>query len=238
MITNVDRKGNVSFSSLDGFFRNTTFHAYIIQVENIYKIILTYPYREELKEDLSTLKEKFSTLKGCNAYIVYDDSGEVVTFYNAYDVRWCHNEYFDPQQVKIVMRFEYSSHITEVFNNMEKTTYRDIKLNDGLLQQLLQKFEKGENKMIDLDMLEQKRREEAHILTPKIESIYANKEKRTIVIKWQNGESTKVTCHESDEWDLEKGIMACITKYVLGNNYNAGSILNKYINSVKYSDNK
>lgn len=97
---------------------------------------------------------------------------------------------------------------------------------------------KGENKMIDLDMLEQKRREEVHILTPKIESIYANEEKGTIAIKWKTGETTKVTCHESDKWDLEKGIMACITKYALGNNYNAGNILNKYINSVKYTDNK
>lgn len=85
---------------------------------------------------------------------------------------------------------------------------------------------------------ETKRREEAHILTPKIESIYVNKEKRTTVIKWKTGATTKVTCHESDTWDLEKGIMACITKYVLGNNYNAGNILNKYIGSVKYTDSK
>ena len=89
-----------------------------------------------------------------------------------------------------------------------------------------------------IEYLENCRRAEAHILTPKIESIYANKEKRTIAVKWKTGETTKVTCHESDTWDLEKGIMACITKYVLGNNYNAGSILNKYIASVKYSDNK
>lgn len=90
------------------------------------------------------------------------------------------------------------------------------------------------------DMIETiyNRRKEAHILTPKIKSIYANEEKRTIIVKWHTGETTKVTCHESDTWDLEKGIMACITKYVLGNNYNAYTMLDKYIKSVKYSDKK
>ena len=82
------------------------------------------------------------------------------------------------------------------------------------------------------------RRQQAHILTPKIVNIYANKEKRTIIIKWHTGETTKVTCHESDTWDIEKGVMACITKYVLGNNYNAYTVLDKYIKSVKYSDKK
>lgn len=80
---------------------------------------------------------------------------------------------------------------------------------------------------------EKDRRENAHILTPKIEKIYANKEKGTIVIKWQTGETTKVTCHKTDKWDLEKGIMAAITKYVLGNNYNSYTTLEKYIKSVK-----
>ena len=77
------------------------------------------------------------------------------------------------------------------------------------------------------------RRVEAHILTPKIKDIYVNKKKQTIVIKWETNETTKVTCDPKDKWDLEKGIMAAITKYVLGNNYNAYNVLDKYIKSVK-----
>ena len=80
--------------------------------------------------------------------------------------------------------------------------------------------------------IENKRKND-HILTPKIESIYANEKKRTVVIKWKTGEITKVKCHESDTWDLEKGVMACITKYVLGNNVKYHNILEKYIKSVK-----
>lgn len=84
-----------------------------------------------------------------------------------------------------------------------------------------------------MEICDSMRRTEAHILTPKIKDIYVNKEKRTIVIKWETNETTKVTCDPSDKWDLEKGIMAAITKYVLGNNYNAYNVLEKYIKSVK-----
>ncbi len=84
-----------------------------------------------------------------------------------------------------------------------------------------------------ISAVKDRRRSDAHILTPRIESIYANEKKRTTVIKWATGETTKVKCHEDEDWDLEKGVMACITKYVLGNNCNYHNILNKYIKSVK-----
>jgi len=128
----------------------------------------------------------------------------------------------------------------KVYENSYKQDWEEY--NKWYAQEILGKWSKEEKENKGMrslyEMFEEARRVDAGILTPKIESIYANKKKRTIVIKWQTGETTKVTCHDGDTWDLEKGIMACITKYVLGNNYNAGNILNKYINSVKYSDNK
>ena len=78
----------------------------------------------------------------------------------------------------------------------------------------------------------------AHILTPKIKGIYANENNRTLVIKWETGEVTKVTCDEEDTFDLENGLARAIAKYVLGNNYNAGTIFNKYLKSIKLTKNK
>lgn len=73
----------------------------------------------------------------------------------------------------------------------------------------------------------------AHIFTPKIKGIYANENNRTLVIKWETDEVTKVTCDEEDTFDLETGLARAIAKYVLGNNYNAGTIFNKYLKSIK-----
>lgn len=78
----------------------------------------------------------------------------------------------------------------------------------------------------------------AHILTPKIKGIYANENNRTLVIKWETDEVTKVTCDEEDTFDLENGLARAITKYVLGNNYNAGTIFNKYLKSIKLAKKK
>jgi hypothetical protein len=86
------------------------------------------------------------------------------------------------------------------------------------------------------EAFEQEKRREAGILTPKIESIYANKEKGTIVIKWQDNTYTKVTCDPKDTWDIEKGIAMAIAKKSLGNNWNAYTIIDKYIKSVKYTE--
>ena len=78
----------------------------------------------------------------------------------------------------------------------------------------------------------------AHILTPKIKGIYANENNRTLVIKWETDEVTKVTCDEEDTFDLENGLARAIAKYVLGNNYNAGTIFNKYLKSIKLAKKK
>lgn len=78
----------------------------------------------------------------------------------------------------------------------------------------------------------------AHIFTPKIKGIYANETNRTLVIKWETDEVTKVTCDEEDTFDLENGLARAIAKYVLGNNYNAGTIFNKYLKSIKLTKKK
>lgn len=78
----------------------------------------------------------------------------------------------------------------------------------------------------------------AHIFTPKIKGIYANENNRTLVIKWETDEVTKVTCDEEDTFDLENGLARAIAKYVLGNNYNAGTIFNKYLKSIKLTKKK
>ena len=78
----------------------------------------------------------------------------------------------------------------------------------------------------------------AHIFTPKIKGIYANENNRTLVIKWETDEVTKVTCDEEDTFDLENGLARAIAKYVLGNNYNAGTIFNKYLKSIKLAKKK
>ena len=82
------------------------------------------------------------------------------------------------------------------------------------------------------------RRVMSHILTPKIKGIYANENNRTLVIKWETDEVTKVTCDEEDTFDLENGLARAIAKYVLGNNYNAGTIFNKYLKSIKLDKKK
>lgn len=73
----------------------------------------------------------------------------------------------------------------------------------------------------------------AHIFTPKVKGIYANENNRTLVIRWETDEVTKVTCDEEDTFDLETGLARAIAKYVLGNNYNAGTLFNKYLKSIK-----
>lgn len=71
-----------------------------------------------------------------------------------------------------------------------------------------------------------------------IKDIYVNKEKGTIVAKWDNGSTTKVTCMQEDTWDLEKGVAMLIAKYYLGNNYNAGEVFNRYLKKAIISENK
>lgn len=60
-------------------------------------------------------------------------------------------------------------------------------------------------------------RKDSHIFVPLINHIFYNTEKKTICIKWSNGEETKVTCSKDDEFDVDMGIRMAICKYVLGN---------------------
>lgn len=57
----------------------------------------------------------------------------------------------------------------------------------------------------------------SHIFVPTIDRIYYNTKKRTVVIYWSNGESTKVTCAAGETFDVELGIRLAVCKYVLGN---------------------
>lgn len=49
--------------------------------------------------------------------------------------------------------------------------------------------------------------------SPKIDNVYYNTDKKTTVVNWSNGETTKVKCAPEDKFDLENGIMAAIAKY-------------------------
>lgn len=49
--------------------------------------------------------------------------------------------------------------------------------------------------------------------SPKIDNVYYNTDKKTTVVIWSNGETTKVKCAPEDKFDLENGIMAAIAKY-------------------------
>lgn len=72
----------------------------------------------------------------------------------------------------------------------------------------------------------------------KIENIYVNEKKRTIVVKWYSGETTKVTCAPDDTWDLEKGVAMAIAKYYLGNDYHAGELFQRYLKKATISASK
>lgn len=179
---------------------------------------------------------------------------ELDSFDKVVDYNW---KFFDTDErvklVKYALGLDYQddsfsnviySEIRDRINMMEINSQIDYDILGSIIKdgatRVYNNLNNDFEKWREEDMIETiyNRRKEAHILTPKIKSIYANEEKRTIIVKWHTGETTKVTCHESDTWDLEKGIMACITKYVLGNNYNAYTMLDKYIKSVKYSNKK
>jgi len=70
----------------------------------------------------------------------------------------------------------------------------------------------------------------------KIKDVFVNKEKQTIVVKWENGETTKVTCDPADKWDIEKGVAIAIAKFYLGNNFNAGELFKRYLKKAERSE--
>ena len=51
-------------------------------------------------------------------------------------------------------------------------------------------------------------------MIPTIKHIYADVDKGTIVVKWDNGEKTKVKLKDGDAWDLEAGVNAAVVKYI------------------------
>lgn len=57
----------------------------------------------------------------------------------------------------------------------------------------------------------------SHIFVPTIDRIYYNTKKRTVIIYWSTGESTKVTCAAGETFDVELGIRLAVCKYALGN---------------------
>jgi len=124
-----------------------------------------------------------------------------------------------------------------IYNNLNNDYDEYNKWYENYIYGLWEKEEKENYSMESINrVFEDARRRDAGILTPRVENIYANEEKRTIVIKWVDGSTTKVTCDPKDTWDIEKGIAIAVAKKALGNNYNAYSILDKYIKSVKYTE--
>lgn len=69
-----------------------------------------------------------------------------------------------------------------------------------------------------------------------IKDCYVNEEKRTVVIKWSSGQTTKATCHEKDTFDPIVGFAIAFCKFFYGSNKNFHSEALKYIN--KHSEKK
>ena len=69
--------------------------------------------------------------------------------------------------------------------------------------------------------------------------IYANAEKGVIVVKWIDGEITKVTLSKDDTWDLEAGVNAAIIKRLYKSHTNFKNFITNnttYIQSKKKGD--
>lgn len=48
-----------------------------------------------------------------------------------------------------------------------------------------------------------------------IDGVYENRAKRTFIVKWKNGDVTKLTCSKEDRWDTEKALSIAIIKHYL-----------------------
>ena len=66
-----------------------------------------------------------------------------------------------------------------------------------------------------LDMGSGKIQKKSHDYVPEI--VYFNTEKKTTVVKWNDGTETKVTCAPEDEFSPEAGFNACVALKVFGN---------------------
>ena len=64
----------------------------------------------------------------------------------------------------------------------------------------------------------------------KIKRVVFNKEKRTTVVLWFDGQKTIVKQQDGDVWDEEKALAMCYMKRVLGNRGSFNETLKKYCN--------
>lgn len=70
----------------------------------------------------------------------------------------------------------------------------------------------------------------------KIKQVIFNKEKRTTVVLWYDGQKTIIKCQDGDVFDEEKALALCYMKRVLGNRGSFNETLKKWCPSV-YEEN-
>lgn len=70
----------------------------------------------------------------------------------------------------------------------------------------------------------------------KIKQVIFNKEKRTTVVIWFDGQKTIIKQQDGDVWDEEKALALCYMKRVLGNRSSFNETLKKYCNLVKVDE--
>lgn len=68
--------------------------------------------------------------------------------------------------------------------------------------------------------------------TGKIDNIFLNEDKGTVVIKWIDGTRTKVKCQDGETFDAEKGIALCFMKRAFLNRGCYNDVFKKYIGEV------
>lgn len=191
-------------------------------IGTIIKIPLTIPYNYTISEICKNLVGQNAILTFSNGrifdlhFIIHTDFEEINAGLNFIDI-------------KLVLVFN------ECIDLSSTSTKCNVGIDEGKGESMTGTTEVVINTEVN-EMFEELRRRDAHILTPKVKDIYVSMEKQTIVIKWQTGEQTKVTCQKGDKFDLEKGIAMAITKYVLGNNFYSYNVLDKYIKSAKITN--
>ena len=71
---------------------------------------------------------------------------------------------------------------------------------------------------------------------PVIKKVYYNARKRTTVVRWEDEVVTSVKCGPGEEFDLEKGIMACYVKRLFGNCGRFNTAIKRAIESSENSE--
>ena len=70
----------------------------------------------------------------------------------------------------------------------------------------------------------------------KIKQVIFNKEKRTTVVLWFDGQKTIIKQQDGDVWDEEKALALCYMKRVLGNRGSFNETLKRYCNQEAIND--